>query len=191
GVFSQTIGTKLYPGRIDEAANGLTSNDESASTALSARSSGLDDGNSGPERRVYTQMSGIEQVRVRRRLQGGGSTPEIALVAAQQIGQNLFLVRLFAPRPQLDDAAGGAHFRAGDNEQLYVGAGGDDGADIAAVKHGAGRFHGKLALVAHQRLTHLRDRRDHRRRLGDGLQFQGIVVEFLGIERHRRFDGRS
>ena len=64
GVFSQTIGTKLYPGRLDEAANGLTSNDESASTALSARSSGLDDGNSGPERRVYTQMSGVEQVRV-------------------------------------------------------------------------------------------------------------------------------
>jgi hypothetical protein len=68
GVFSQTIGTKLHPGRIDEAANGLTSNDENASTALSARSSGLDDGNSGPECRVYTQMSGVEQVRVRRRL---------------------------------------------------------------------------------------------------------------------------
>src|ERR1700676_3104445 len=189
GVFSQTIGTKHYPGHLDEAANGLTSNDESASTALSARSSGLDDGNSGPERRVYTQMSGVEQVRVRRRLQGGGGTPGIALVAPQEVGQYLFLVRLFAPRPQLDDAAGGAHFGAGDNEQLYVGARGDDGGDIAAVEHGAGRFHGKLALVAHQRLTHLGDRRDHRRRLGDGLQFQGIVVEFLGIERHRRLDG--
>src|SRR5580704_15443161 len=189
GVFSQTIGTKLYPGRIDEAANGLTSNDESASTALSARSSGLDDGNSGPERRVYTQMSGVEQVRVRRRLQGGGGPAGIALVAAQEVGQYLFLVRLFAPRPQLDDAAGGAHFGAGDDKQLYVGAGGDDGSDIAAVEHGAGRFHGKLALVAHQRLAHLGDRCDHRRRLGDGLQFQGIVVEFLRIERHRRLDG--
>ena len=65
GVLGQAVGTKRYPGRKDEAANGLTSNDESASTALSARSSGLDDGNSGPERRVYTQMSGVEQVRVR------------------------------------------------------------------------------------------------------------------------------
>src|SRR5580704_9234697 len=189
GSSSQTIGTKLYPGRIDEAANGLTSNDESASTALSARSSGLDDGNGGPECGVYTQMSGVEQVRVRGGLQGGGGAPGIALVAAQEVGQNLFLVRLFAPCPQLQHAAGGAHFGAGDDEQLYVGAGGYDGADIAAVEHGAGGFHGKLALVAHQCLAHLGDRRDHRRRLGDDLQFQGIIVEFLRIERHRRFDG--
>ena len=69
------------------------------STALSARSSGLDDGNSGPERRVYTQMSGVEQVRIGRRLQGGGSAPGIALVAAQEVGQYLFLLRLFAPPP--------------------------------------------------------------------------------------------
>ena len=98
GVFSQTIGTKLYPGRIDEAANGLTSNDETASTALSARSSGLDDGNSGPECRVYTQMSGVEQVCVRGGLQGGGGAPGIALVAAQEVGQAAFF--------GLDDGAG-------------------------------------------------------------------------------------
>src|SRR5580700_1540121 len=159
------------------------------STALSARSSGLDDGNGGPECGVYTQMSGVEQVRVWGGLQGGGGTPGIALVAAQEVGQNLLFVRLFAPCPQLDDAAGGPHLRARDNEQLYVRTGGDHGADIAAVEHGAGGFHGKLALIAHQRLAHLRDRRDHRRRLGDGLQFQGIVIEFPRIERHRCFDG--
>src|SRR5580704_17443053 len=189
GSSSQTIGTKLYPGRIDEAANGLTSNEESASTALSARSSGLDDGNGGPECGVYTQMSGVEQVRVRGRLQGGGGAPGIALVATQEVVQYLLLVRLFAPRPQLQHAPLGAHLGAGNDEQLHVGAGGDHGADIAAIEHGAGGFHGKLALIAHQCLAHFRDRRDHRRRLGDGLQFQGIVVEFLRIERHRRFDG--
>ena len=52
---------------------GGTSNNENAvSTALSARSDGLDDGDGGPERRVYTQMGGIEQVRVGRLHQRGG-----------------------------------------------------------------------------------------------------------------------
>jgi hypothetical protein len=55
-------------------------------TALSARSSGLDDGNGGPECGVYTQMSGVEQVRVGRRLQGGGGAPGIPLVAADEVG---------------------------------------------------------------------------------------------------------
>src|ERR1700687_1716129 len=102
------------------------------SAALSARSSGLDDGDGGPEGGVYTQMSGVEQVRVGRRLQGGGGAPGIALVAAQKVRQDLFLVGLFTPRPQLQHAPGGAHFGAGDDEQLHIGTRRDDGADVAA-----------------------------------------------------------
>ena len=48
-------------------------------TAPSARSNSLDDIDGGPERGVYTQMRGIEQVRVGRRLQGRGGAPGIAL----------------------------------------------------------------------------------------------------------------
>src|SRR5271170_2895930 len=51
------------------------------SAALSARSDGFDDVDGSPECGVYTQMRGIEQVRVGRRLQRGGRAPGIALVA--------------------------------------------------------------------------------------------------------------
>src|SRR6267142_1962046 len=44
--------------------SGLILHDEGRSTAPSARSGGLDNGDSGPERRVYIQMRGIEQVRI-------------------------------------------------------------------------------------------------------------------------------
>jgi len=50
--------------RTGKAANGLTSNDEGAVSALSARSNGLDEVDGGPERGVYTQMRDVEQVRV-------------------------------------------------------------------------------------------------------------------------------
>ena len=67
------------------------------STTLSARSNGLDDIDGGPECRVYTQMRGIEQVRVGRLLQGGRGAPGIALVAPQQVGQDVLLVTV-SPR---------------------------------------------------------------------------------------------
>ena len=56
------------------------------STALSARSDGFDDIDGGPERGVYTQMRGVEQVRVGRDLQRRRGAPRVAFVAAQQIG---------------------------------------------------------------------------------------------------------
>src|SRR5580704_9592799 len=49
-------------------------------TAFSARSGGLDDIHRGPECGVYTQMSGIEQVRVRRGLQGCRGAPGVAFI---------------------------------------------------------------------------------------------------------------
>src|ERR1700692_2464329 len=110
------------------------------STALSARSNDLDDIDGSPERRVYTQMRRIEQVRVWRGFQGSGSAPGIAFIAAQQVGQNLVLVGGFAPCAQLKHPPCRTHFGAGDDEELYVGARRDDGADIAAVEHRAGRL---------------------------------------------------
>ena len=158
-------------------------------TAFSARSSGLDDGNGGPERGVYTQMRGIEQVRLGRRLQGSGGAPGVALVAPNEVGQDLFLVDLLAAAAQFEHTTFGADLGARDDEQFDVGARRNDGADIAAVEHSAGCFHGELALIAHQRLAHLGDRRNHRRRLGDGLLLQRSVVEFFRIERDRDLDG--
>jgi hypothetical protein len=50
------------------------------SLALSARSDGFDDVDGSPECGVYTQMRGVEQVRVGRGLQGGGGAAGIPLV---------------------------------------------------------------------------------------------------------------
>src|SRR5580698_10573463 len=87
GVFGQAVGTKaLIRSARTKRRTGWTSNDENALTALSARSSGLDDINGGPECGVYTQMSGVEQVRVGRRFQGGGGAPGIPFVAAEKVG---------------------------------------------------------------------------------------------------------
>ena len=69
GLLAKQSGRSFYPvrkGRSSERAEPPMT--KTLLTALSARSSGLDDGNGGPERGVYTQMRGIEQVRVGRRL---------------------------------------------------------------------------------------------------------------------------
>jgi len=42
------------------------------SAALTARSDGFDDIDGSPECRVYTQMRGVEQVRIRRELERRG-----------------------------------------------------------------------------------------------------------------------
>src|ERR1039458_2363047 len=90
-------------------------------------------------------------------------------VTPQQVGQHLLLVRRLSPRLEFKCAARGAHFGARDHEQLHVGARGDDGADIAAVEHGARRFCGEFTLIVHQRLPYLGDGSNHRRGFGDGL----------------------
>ena len=84
----------------------LSSNDEAAVSRASARSDGFDNVDGGPECGVYIQMRGIEQVRIRRGFQGGDRPAGVALVAAQDVGQDLGLV---------DRLAGGLEFerRAG------------------------------------------------------------------------------
>ena len=64
----------------------MSSNNGGRSTAAPARSGSLDDVDGGPYCGVYIQMRGIEQVRVRRRFQGGGAAPGIPFITAQQVG---------------------------------------------------------------------------------------------------------
>src|SRR5579863_10288067 len=117
------------------------------STTPSARSNGLDDIDGGPERRVYTQMRGIEQVRVWCLHEGGGGAPGIALVAPQEVGQNLLFVGHLPARPQFAHAPGGAYFWRRHDEELHVSARRNNGADIAAVEHRPGWPRREAALI--------------------------------------------
>ena len=53
-----------------------------------SRSRSLDDVDGSPDRGVYIQMRGIEQVRIGRPDQRGGGAAAVALVAAQDVGQD-------------------------------------------------------------------------------------------------------
>jgi hypothetical protein len=156
--------------------------------ALSARSDGFDDVDGSPECGVYTQMRGIEQVRVGGGLQRGGGAPGIPFVPPQQVGQDLIFVGRLAPGPHFGGAAGGPHFGRGHHEDLHVRARRDDGADIATVEHGARGLGGKPALIVHQRLADLRNRRHDRGGFGDCRRFQHALVKLGRVERDRGID---
>ena len=59
------------------------------SAAHPACSDGFDNVDGGPECGVYIQMRGIEQVRIRRGLQGGRRPGGVALVPAQDIRKHV------------------------------------------------------------------------------------------------------
>ena len=80
-VFRAGSGFVTKRGRSGERA--LPPMTKTPLTAPSARSNSLDDIDGGPERGVYTQMRGVEQVRVRRGFQRGGGAPRIPFIAAQ------------------------------------------------------------------------------------------------------------
>jgi hypothetical protein len=71
----------------------MTSTTEARSAALPACSDGFDDFDGGPECRVYIQMRGVEQVRIGGGLEGGDRPRRVALVPAQDIGEDLGLAR--------------------------------------------------------------------------------------------------
>src|SRR5438552_10591029 len=112
---------------------------ETRSAAFPACSDGFDDVDGGPECGVYIQMRGVEQVRIRRRFQGGHRPLTVALVPASDVGQDLGLVDAIPCLPQLAGAAARAHFRRGGDEDFHVRVGKDDGSDVAAVEYGARR----------------------------------------------------
>ena len=64
GALSQTIGTKLGPVPSEARERAVPPMTKALSAALSARSDGFDDIDGCPECGVYTQMRGIEQVRI-------------------------------------------------------------------------------------------------------------------------------
>src|SRR5262245_1615190 len=166
--------------RAEQARPPLT---ETRSAAFPACSDGFDDVDGGPERGVYIQMRGVEQVRFRRRFQGGHRPLGVALVPALDVGQDLGLIDAIARLPQLDGAAARAHLRRCGDEDFHVRIGKDDGSDVAAVEHGAGRRASEIALKRQHRLAHLGDGRDQRSRLAHRLALERRLVETAGIER--------
>src|SRR5262245_30593212 len=102
--------------RAEQARPPLT---ETRSAALPACSDGFDDVDGGPERGVYIQMRGVEQVRIRRGFQGGHRPRAVALVPAPDVGQDVGLVDAIARLLQLDGAAARAHLRRCGDEDFH------------------------------------------------------------------------
>src|SRR6266508_4228349 len=84
---------------------------------------------------------------------------------------------------QLGGAAARAHLRSCGDEDFHVRVGKNHCSDVAAVKHSTGRRPSELALKRQHELAHLRDGRDERGRLADGLPLERRLVEMAGIER--------
>src|SRR5258706_7909525 len=137
-----------------------------------ARSGGLDNRDGGPERRVYIEMRGIEQVRIRGAHQRGDGPAGVALVAAQDVGEDVGFVNLGAAAAELEGAALGTHLRGGGDEDLHVRLRADHRADVAAVEHGAGRGGGEGPLEGRQGGPHARNGGHQRGRLADGLALE-------------------
>jgi len=85
--------------------------------------------------------------------QGGGVPRPVSRVARQDIRQHLVFPDLDAVLRKLQEAAAGALFWGGGDEQLHVGIGADHGADVAPVDDGTpgrrrrGRGEGALELA--------------------------------------------
>ena len=85
-------------------------------------------------------------------------------------------------------AAAGAHLRRRGDENLNVGAGTNDGADVAAVEHGAGRLRGKAALHGDQHGAHVGKGRDDGGGVADRGRLQRRLVELCQVEALRGGD---
>ncbi len=76
------------------------------SSVFPARSDGFDNVDGGPECGVYIQMRGIEQVRIWRGFQRGDGPLRVALVPAQDVGQDVGLRHCGARRRETPASAG-------------------------------------------------------------------------------------
>src|SRR5262249_2948254 len=119
------------------------------------------------ERGVYIQIRGVEQYRVFGHAKGRCGAALVALVAPPDIGEHLSFADRAAILDELEVTAPRALLGRGNDEQLHVGIGADDGADIATVEHGTPLSCSEVALIGEQRLAHLGMRGDDRRRLAD------------------------
>src|SRR5664279_6596448 len=86
--------------------------------APSARSGGLEDVDGGPDCRVYSQMRGIEQVRVGSLLQGRGGALAVALIPFDDVGQHRGLVDMAPMGLVFGCPPAGAHLRRGGHVNL-------------------------------------------------------------------------
>src|SRR5262245_29222304 len=114
--------------------------------APSARPAGLDDIDGGPDCRVYIQMCCIEQVRIRRASQGRRCAVFVAFITLKDVCQHRRFIDIPPLRPIFGRAAAGAHLRPGSHENLNVGIGADDGANVPSIENRSWWRSGKLAL---------------------------------------------
>src|ERR1700757_1215019 len=87
---------------------GSSSTTEARSAPLPACSDGFDNIDGGPERGVYIQMRGIEQVRIRRGFERGDGPLRVAFVSPLDVGEHLRGIDLDPARLQLGHTPAGA-----------------------------------------------------------------------------------
>ena len=119
---------------------------EGWSATPSARSASLDDVDGGPDCCVYIQMRCIEQVRIWRTSQWCRHAGLVAFIALKNIRQHCGFIDIPPLRAVFGRAAAGAYLWAGSDENLDVGIGTDDGANVAPIENRSWRGGGKLAL---------------------------------------------
>src|SRR5262245_2762027 len=116
--------------RNGACTNGLWPPTSRARSAVPpARSGGLDNSDGGPERGVYIQMRGVEQVRIRGRHQRRDRAAAVACIAPDDVGEDRALVDALALGAELDRAAAGSDLGRGVDEDLHVRLGADHRAD--------------------------------------------------------------
>src|SRR3546814_11655080 len=103
----------------------------------------------------------------------------VAFVAGLDVYQDVLIVDPGAAGVQLLEAAAGAAFRPGSDEQLGLGVGGDDGADVAAVEHGAAVPSGETALALGEQIG----RASGRERV---CQYVSITVVYGSLQKKKK-----
>src|SRR5262249_20507596 len=168
---------------------GSSSTTGARSTAPPACSDGFYNVDGSPECRVYIQMRRIEQVRVWRSLERRGGPLGIALVTANNVGQNVSFVDLLAGLKHFGCATSGAYLGRRINKYLHVCVRKDDGPDVATIENRAGRAPAELTLEINERRPHLGYRRYHGSRLVDVLALERPLIESRRIERAGHLGG--
>ena len=131
-------------------------------------------------------MGGVEQVRIGRRLERSRRSLGVAPVALANVGEDLGIADTLPGLRELGGAARRTSLRRCSDKDFDLGLGDDNGADIATVKHCAGRRAGEIALERQERGAHLRNCRYDRGGLADGVALELAFIECRGVERLRR-----
>ena len=106
----------------------------------------IDQIDSSPERGVYIQICGVEQVRLGGLSQRRRCSIGVALVAAPDIGQHFALADRVPGLFQLQITAPGALLRRRRHKEFHVRIGANHGANIPSIQHRAGLLPGEVTL---------------------------------------------